>query len=467
MKGRLFLLAGVWVVISVAALAQPADPPADPDPAPAAPEAAPTPTPGPTPPDETRPTRVLTPTPDRQREEAGEPLTPLRPGPVQPDTDMMLEPGVQPVEPEALEAEERLLPEDVSRKRWRITPLLAAEVYYDDNIFLTNADRVSDVIWTPSFGAIYELGDFREHKENYLSAQWIGQPVIYTKNSDQNGFNQYAALALQYRFTKLVIKLDSTFSIVRGSSRDVNTITTTTTFWNSLAFSYDYSDKTAFDLNFTQTTSNTDNFQNTNQYQVRGGMNYQLFPKTRVGLQGVAGILDSSDTPLQYLQQALVQVIYSGTEKLSFLFSGGVQALEFEDRDEVKVTPVFSLGLTYQPFPSTSISLLGFRNTVASSAEAGQDYYATGFEINISQQFFQKVVAALSFGYENDAYFETTPDTPTDRVDNYVFVRPRLTYAFVDWFSVSVWYEFRQTASTEEINSFYNNRAGLEILTKF
>jgi hypothetical protein len=261
--------------------------------------------------------------------------------------------------------------------------------------------------------------------------------------------------------------LDSTYSTVRGSSRDVNTITTSQTFWNSLAFAYDYSDKTAFDLTFTQTTSATDNFQTTSQYQARAGMNYQLFPKTRVGFQGVAGVLDSSDTPLQYLQQALVQVIYSGTGKLSFLFSGGVQALEFEDRDEVKISPVFSLGVSYQPFPSTSISLIGFRNVVGSSAEAGQDYYATGFEVNISQGFFQKFVAALSFGYENDSYFETTADTPTDRVDNYVFIRPRLTYAFVDWFSVSVFYEFRQTESTQEISSFYNNRAGLEILTKF
>ena len=196
-------------------------------------------------------------------------------------------------------------------------------------------------------------------------------------------------------------------------------------------------------------------------------MNYRLFPKTRVGFQVVGGVLDSSDTPLQYLQQALVQVFYGATEKLSFSFSAGVQALEFEGREDIKIDPVFSLGVSYQPFPTTSISLVGFRNVVGSSALEGQDYFATGFELNVSQQFFQKVVAAVSFGYENDAYFGTTSDTPTDRVDNYLFVRPRLTYAFVDWFSVSVFYEFRQTVSNQEGNSFYNNRAGLEILTRF
>ncbi len=456
MKGRLLLFIAVSAVVLVAALAQTT--PVAPSPTPAA-------SPSPTPSRQTRPQGVMKPGSEQITTE-GQPLTPMRPGPSEPDTDTMLESEQQPVQQE-MGTEEVLLPQDVSRKRWRLTPLFAAEVVFDDNIFLTNTDRVSDVIWTPSAGFIYELGDFRGQKENYLNFSWIGQPVIYTKNTDQNGFNQYAALVLQYRFNKLVAKLNSTYSHIKGSSRDVNTITTTQTFWNSLAFTYDYSDKTAFNLTLTQTTSITEDFQTTSQYQARAGMDYQLFPKTRIGFQGVAGVLDSSDTPLQYLQQALVQVFYSATDKIGFSLSFGVQFLEFEDREDMKIDPVFSLGVTYNPFPATSISLVGFRNVVGSSALSGQDYFATGFELNLSQQFFQKFVAALSFGYENDQYFGTTPDTPTDRVDDYVFVRPRLTYAFVDWFSVSVFYEFRQTTSTQQSSSFYNNRAGLEILTKF
>jgi hypothetical protein len=460
--GRIVVLLGAWTIILVAALAQ----------APVAlpPTSAPAPTPSPTPSDVLQPTDVLTPIPEDQRQREDRTLTPLRPGPA-PETDTMLAPDRQPLEEEAFQAEQAeqaaLLPEDVSQKKWRITPLFSAEVMYDDNIFLTNTDRVSDVIWTPSIGLIYELGDFRGKKENYLSFQWVGMPVIYTKNTEQNGFNQYIALSLQYRFSKLVAKLDSSYSHIRGSSRDVNTITTTQTFWNSLAFAYDYSEKTAFNLSFTQSTSSTENFQTTSQYHVRGGMDYQLFPKTRVGVQGVVGLIDSSDTPLQYLQQLLMQVYYNPTGKLTFAFSGGVQFLEFEGTDVVKIDPVFSLGLNYQPFPATSINLVGFRNVVGSTDLAGQDYFATGFELNVSQQFFQKLVAAVSFGYENDEYFGTTVETPTDRVDNYVYVRPRLTYAFVDWFSVSIWYEYRETVSTQESSSFFNNRAGLEFLTRF
>jgi uncharacterized protein (PEP-CTERM system associated) len=156
---------------------------------------------------------------------------------------------------------------------------------------------------------------------------------------------------------------------------------------------------------------------------------------------------------------------YIPTQKLNFLFNGGVQFLEFSGT--TKIDPVFSLGVFYQPFPATSFTLSAFRNVVGSASLEGQDYFATGIEFSVSQQFFQRVLTSVNFGYENDSYFGTTQATPTNRVDKYMFVRPRLTYAFVDWFSVSIWYEYRETTSTQETSSFTNNRAGVEILTKF
>ena len=389
-------------------------------------------------------------------------VRPLRPGL---ETDTMVQPGTERIEQQALEEGPVADVDLTGRKRWRLTPLFSAGVEYNDNIFLSNTDRVADVIFTISPGFIFELGDFREKKENYLSLLWIGQPVFYAENSSNNAFNQFVGLVFQYRFTKLWMIFRSDYSHVKGPNRDVNTITTTDRFWSSLAFNYDYSDKTQLNLTFAQNISLTQDFENTSQYEVRTSVDHQVLPKTRLGVQGVAGVLASSDTPLQYHQQLRLQGSYVPTQKLSFLFSGGVQFLEFSDT--VKIDPVFSLGLFYQPFPGTSFSLSGFRNVVGSSSEAGQDYFATGFEVGVSQQFFQRVVTSVAFGYENDSYFGTTPETPTNREDNYVFVRPRITYAFVDWFSLSVFYEFRQTTSNQQSSSFYNNRAGLEVLTKF
>ena len=95
----------------------------------------------------------------------------------------------------------------------------------------------------------------------------------------------------------------------------------------------------------------------------------------------------------------------------------------------IKIDPVFTLGLSYMPFQATSINLVGFRNVVGASSVPDKTILPPASNSNISQQFFQKVVAALSVGYENDTYFGTTTETPTNRVDDYFFLRPRLTYA--------------------------------------
>jgi len=115
------------------------------------------------------------------------------------------------------------------------------------------------------------------------------------------------------------------------------------------------------------------------------------------------------------------------------------------------------------------LSAVGYRNITASTALTGQDLTATGFELSVQQRFFQKFIAGISVGYENDAYFSTTTtaETPTDRVDNYITIRSRVSYSFIEWLSASVFYEFRRNSSTVSSNSFYDNRIGMELATRF
>jgi Putative beta-barrel porin 2 len=429
---------------------------------------------------EWKPASVVTPTSDAEAEAAGQPLAPQVPGePTEPEVAAPAEEPVAPA-PEAVAADRAVAA--AGRKLWRIRPLFAAGVLYDDNIFLGNTNRVADVIWTISFGLAFELGDFRGGAENYLRAQWVGFPTFYTDNPSENSFNQAASLLAQYRWTRLVGQFESAFRIAREGNREVNTITTTRTFSNSLRFQYDYSPKTSFDLLFLQNYSQSSDpaeptaeiaasGQTTNnQYEARAGMNYQILPKTNLGLEVAGGVLDQSSSPLQYYQQARLRVSYAATGKLNFRFSGGVEAREFEGSDLIRISPVFSLGLDYHPFDGTSLSMVGYRNVQAATSITGQDVTATGFEIALVQRILQRFTAGIGFGYENDVYFGTTGEEisgDTDRVDNFLFVRPRLTYSFVDWFSASVFYEYRRAISTQSDSSFYNNRVGMEIATKF
>jgi hypothetical protein len=427
--------------------------------------------------DQSRPASVTTPTSDTEANQSAQPLVPQAPGDMRqrgPGATMETE-TIAPAE-EALAADQSLIPAEPARKLWRFSPLFSAGVMYDDNIFLTNKGRVADVIWTISAGLAFELGDFRSSTENYLTIQWVGIPVFYTNNPEENKFNQSFSLYGQYRWARLVGQIESNYSVNTGGNREVNTITTTTTFSNALRFRYDYSAKTSLDAQFSQSytssssTSDTP-LQTNNQYEAKVGMNYQIFPKTSIGVEGVGGILDQASNPLQYYQQARMRLNYVASGKLSFKLSAGVEAREFVGESDIRISPVFSLGLNYNPFDGTNISVVGYRNIIGSSAVAGQDITATGFEITASQRFLQKFIAGISFGYENDAYFNATATTPvtsdSNRVDNYVYVRPRLSYSFARWFTTSVFYSYRRQVSNEASNSFYDNQVGMEVAAKF
>ena len=254
MIGRLILLAGAWTIVLVAAMGQPATAPESAS-APTAPDSTTAPQ-RPPPSEDTRPiapTRTI----ESEMDTEDQPLLPMTP---QPEPETMIQPEERPADSETITTEEGIDIEELGRRRWRIIPIFSVGVEYNDNIFISETDRVSDLLWLATGGFVYEWGDFRGHQENYLGIKWLGQPVIYTENSEQNAFNQYASITLQYRFNRLVARWDSNYSYVKGPNREVSQITTTQQFWNSLAFSYDYSAKTRLLLTFYQSTTLTEGF---------------------------------------------------------------------------------------------------------------------------------------------------------------------------------------------------------------
>ena len=193
-RGRICSLGGAFLFVVIAALAQPDVNPAG-DPAAT---------------DESRPASVATPTSDAEANEAGQPLIPEAPGesprtgvgttmqpePVAPAQESVA-PAEEPVAPAGATAvaDQAMIPPEPARKLWRISPIFSTGVLYDDNIFLTNTDRVADVIWTIPFGLSFELGDFRSNSENYVTAQWIGIPTFYTNNPNENALRPSGLLA--------------------------------------------------------------------------------------------------------------------------------------------------------------------------------------------------------------------------------------------------------------------------------
>lgn len=350
-------------------------------------------------------------------------------------------------------------------RKWGLQFRGRVGIAYDDNIFISNTDPVADTILGVTGGVSLIYGDWRSKSDNFLVADYEAGGFFYFDNPDQNSFNQIASLIGQVRFQRLAVLLRSQYAYLTGAERDIGDLATRNLIYNTLRFTYDLSTKTSLWAEGFANLALYQTFFNSYEFGAKAGGDYQILQKVRVGPEVVVGFLDVVDSPNQTYEQLRARVSYEATGKVSFEGSAGVQFLQFES--ENKTLFVFSLGGTYRPFDGTAFTLRGYRNVNGSAALQGQDFIATGVELVVTQRFLQRFYATVTTGYENDDYFAVAENTDSGRVDNYVFVRPALAFAFTRWASISLFYEYRQNFSTDPDFPFSNNRYGGALAFQF
>jgi len=359
--------------------------------------------------------------------------------------------------------------EEAAENWWRVIPMVNAGVVYDDNIFISNTDRQGDVIFNIGAGLALELGDYRTLQENYLLLEYIASGYFFSKYTAQNSFGQNASLLGQYRFNQLAVQLESNYQYINGAQRQVGGFTTRNILVSDLRFIYDYSEKTTFDLELGQDANVYDAPYNSSYfYQVMAGMDYLILPKVRIGLEGIAGFIDAENNPDQTYQIINARAKYDLTGKIAIKATGGVQFTQYQSGGEpMDVSPVFSLGGEYLPFPNTAISLLGYRNLQVSPSFNNQNYWATGVELGVTQTIAQKFQVGVAGGYENDYYIANNSNTVATRRDNFFFIEPQISYNFLKYLTASVFYQHRFNDSTLQVDTWYNNQVGFEIGAAF
>lgn len=359
--------------------------------------------------------------------------------------------------------------EEASDKTWRIRPIVSTGFVYDDNIFISNTDRKAAGIFNINGGFALEVGDYRTLQENFLLLEYMATGFFFTRYAEQNSFNQQAALLAQYRFNQLAVQLESTYQYLNGAERQIGGFATRTLLFNALRFIYDYSEKTSFDLELSQTSNIYDSsFNSAYYYEAMAGMDYRIFPKVRIGLEGNAGFVQADNNPGMTYQTVNGRAKYDLTGKVALSATGGVQFTQFQSGGEdMRVTPVFSLGTEYLPFPNTVLSLVGYRNQQVSPSLDNQDYIATGVQVGVRQSFLQRFEAGLAGGYENDEYVANRAGEKADRVDNYFYVRPSFSYSFLKVMTATVYYLHRFNDSNERSDTWYNNQVGFELAASF
>jgi len=407
-------------------------------------------------------------------------LSPLMPGPVDFGTDVLdalaadplgslTDPNVDAVpafgEPEMETVE---IQKEAENKFWRIRPYLKAGVTYDDNIFITNTNRTADIIYNVQAGFAFEVGDYRALQNNYLLLEYLASGFFFTNHPAQNSLDQSYSLLAQYRLTQLAIQLESTFQSLDGADRQVGAFTSRMLFFNALRFLYAKSEKTDLEFEINQRTSYYPEQLSSYTLEAQFAFDYKIQPKLHAGLEGVFGVNQVQDSPDRWYQTLNAKFGYDLAEKLVLNASVGIQLNQYSSGGEpMRILPVFSLGGEYQLLRKTTLYLNAYRNIQASPSLRGQDYIATGFDLGLKQKFAEKITFGLATGYENDAYVSNMANVQANRVDNFYFFRPGVSYSFLKYLEANFSYEYRFNSSTLTQDTWYDNRMNVELSMDF
>jgi hypothetical protein len=364
-------------------------------------------------------------------------------------------------------------------RRFRYNVGVTVREVYDDNINISSTNRVSDFFTVIEPGIHLGFGD-SAGGFNYLTFDYIASAYFFAEQTQRNTVEHLIRLAAQHDFGRLVLGLSQDVSILGGTSisslsnttgvqanTDVGAASRVNIYNTTLNGTYDLTGKLFLSGQASYVISD---YETLISSQVASGnlyINYVYSPKLVIGL-GATGGLNSTDgsTSDETFEQMNVRANYIVSGKISLTISGGLEFRQFGGGGD-SISPVFEIAGSYHPFENTVITIAGSRRTVSSASLAGQDYSETTMSLTFSQRLFSRVNFSLGVGYTNSDYLSATTGASTARNDDYFYIEPSLDVDITRYWSVGVYYLYRQDSSTLALFSFYDNQFGVRTSLTF
>ena len=362
---------------------------------------------------------------------------------------------------------------------------------YDDNIFLTNTNKVDGWYFAIEPMLTIGFGDIEGQTENFLRLDYIPSIILYTSDHSDNGdsfrrgdadnaVSHLINIEGGHRFGRLSLTLSQQILILDGTNLN-STIDTT-----GLLANLDASQPTRLNLYTTRLRANYDltgKIFLTGEFDaaiydypdffsnqtLSGGLyiNYIVTPKVTLGVGGTFGAAWGDSNVDQTFEQANVHINYQVTGKFGLSASGGVEFRQFDSDQGDYTTPVFELGAIYNPFDGTTITLSAGRRILPSGFFENQDFGTTYVVGRVQQRLFRRVHLGLAVGYENSNYLATKDGVDATREDDYYFIEPSIDVLINRWLSVGVYYLHREDFSNDDSFSFDDNQVGIRATVRF
>jgi len=368
--------------------------------------------------------------------------------------------------------------------KWKVITYVSQTTTFDDNIYISNSNKQSDVYFTISPGFAAGWGDFRgvllgtasgfsdEYVQtrmplndpttgNYAFFHYTANATHFLSHDSADAVDQDGEFKSQWAFSKTILELNGQVQELSGPEIDLGMRTRRTIFTIDATANYTVSDKTSFDFDAGGTVRKYSTQLNSSEEHGQLFMNYQWAPKTSVGVGVAAGVRQLDTTPDQYYQQGLLRTTYNATENLSLSLNGGIE-IDEASGGSTQLNPVFGLGATYNIDAQDALTLNASRSTSSSAVTTGETTETTAVNIEFRHRIYSSFSFAFSLGYQNVEFYNQALSTLARR-DNYIFLRPSVSYSFAQWSQLELAYEYHRDVSSQQPFDFGENIASLQL----
>jgi hypothetical protein len=352
---------------------------------------------------------------------------------------------------------------------------------WDDNIFISHTNKVSDYYFAIEPYITIGLGDIEGRNRSYLRLDYMPSAILFVDHSDQDAFNQLIQLSAGYNSGRLTLTFNESIALLESANlnsffdttglwanTDASAPTRMNIFYTSLIADYELTPKITLQGEFYSPSYAYPG--HISDYTIAGGLYvyYNFRPKLSVGIGGTVGYtwVDDPSTN-QTFEQINLRLNYQWTSKVLLYASAGVEFRQFDGNRDAYDSPVFEVGLSYNPFSGTFISFAAGRRIYPSGFLSNQDFGATYVVGRFQQRLFHRVYLGLGAGYENSDYISTDRDVSATRNDDYWFIEPSVDVLITRWLSAGVYYLHRQDSSNQQFFDWEDNQVGVRATLRF
>ena len=114
-------------------------------------------------------------------------------------------------------------------RRFHYVLQLTVRGVWDDNIFISHTNKVSDYYFAIEPSISIGWGDMEGRSRSYLRLDYMPSAILFVDHSDQDAFNQYIHLEGGFNSGRLTVSLSEDIAILE--SANLNSFYDTTGLW--------------------------------------------------------------------------------------------------------------------------------------------------------------------------------------------------------------------------------------------